>query len=321
MAPKLLNQNLLKIIDLNQKVFIGFSGGPDSSALLHLVSKVDSKFLPNIKAIHINHNLSKNSAVWAEHCKDFCSKCNVDLIVESVHINSDGGGIESAARRARFEIFKNILEENNQILLGHHSDDAAETILMRLLRGPGVEGLNGIKMKRKLGSGILIRPFLDIPKKEILNYLKDHGINYIDDDSNKINDFDRNFLRNEIFPLLDSRWNNFAQRINSMSHIIQERNVNYTNLFLEKHGGLVGDKIDINKLKALQESLIIDVLRYSIKECNLAVPNSKIMKEIVKTFINSDPGPKSQVSWSRSDKEEPGGSVTYKKGFLLISKK
>ena len=133
--------------------------------------------------------------------------------------------------------------------------------------------------------------------------------------------FDRNFLRNEIFPLLDSRWNNFAQRINSMSNIIQERNDNYTNLFLEKYGELVGHKIDINKLKSLQESLIIDVLRYSIKACNLAAPNSKIMKEIVKTFINSDPGPKSQVSWSRSDKEEPGGSITYKKGFLLISKK
>jgi len=106
-----------------------------------------------------------------------------------------------------------------------------------------------------------------------------------------------------------------------MSHIIQERNVNYTNLLLEKHGGLVGHKIDINKLKTLQESLMIDVLRYSIKACNLAVPNSKIMKEIVKTFINSDPGPKSQVSWSRSDNEEPGGSITYKKGFLMISKK
>ena len=218
-------------------------------------------------------------------------------------------------------IYQLTIEENNQILLGHHSDDAAETILMRLLRGTGVEGLNGIKMKRKLGSGILIRPFLDISKKEILNYLKDHDINYIEDDSNKINDFDRNFLRNEIFPLLDNRWSNFAQRINTMSHIIQERNVNYTNLFMEKHGELVGHKIDINKLKTLQESLIIDVLRYSIKACNLAVPNSKIMKEIVKTFINSDPGPKSQVSWSRSDKEEPGGSVTYKKGFLLISKK
>ena len=86
MAPKLLSQNLLEIVDLNQKVFIGFSGGPDSSALLHLVSKVDSKFLDNIKAIHINHNLSKNSSAWAEHCEDFCSKCNIDLIIESVHI-------------------------------------------------------------------------------------------------------------------------------------------------------------------------------------------------------------------------------------------
>ena len=211
MAPKLLSKSLLEIVDLNQKGFIGFSGGPDSSALLNLVSKVDSKFLDNIKAIHINHNLSKNSAAWAEHCKDFCSKCNIDLIIESVQIKSSGGGIESASRRARYEIFKNLLEKNNQILLGHHSDDAAETILMRLFRGTGVEGLDGIKMKRKLGSGILIRPFLDISKKEIINYLKNHKINYIEDDSNKINDFDRNFLRNEIFPLLNSRWNKFAQ--------------------------------------------------------------------------------------------------------------
>ena len=168
MAPKLLSQSLLEIVDLNQKVFIGFSGGPDSSALLHLVSKVDSKFLDNIKAIHINHNLSKNSSAWVEHCKDFCSKCNIDLIIESVHINSDGGGIESAARRARFEVFKNILEENNQILLGHHSDDVAETILMRLLTGTGVDRLNGIEHNRKLGTRRLIRPILAIPKKEIL---------------------------------------------------------------------------------------------------------------------------------------------------------
>ena len=210
---------------------------------------------------------SKNNKERETLEKVNCSKCNIDLIIESVHIDSDGGGIESAARRARFEVFKNIIEENNQILLGHHSDDAAETILMRLLRGTGVEGLNGINMKRKLGSGILIRPFLDISKKEILNYLDDHDINYIQDESNKINDFDRNFLRNEIFQLLDSRWNNFAQRINSMSNIIQERNDNYTNLFLEKYGELVGHKIDINKLKSLQESLIIDVLRYSIKAC------------------------------------------------------
>ena len=89
----------------------------DVSLLNVCTAKIGSNFLPNIKAIHINHNLSKNSAAWAEHCKDFCSKCNIDLIIESVHINSDGGGIESAARRARFEIFKNILEENNQILV------------------------------------------------------------------------------------------------------------------------------------------------------------------------------------------------------------
>ena len=89
MAPKLLSQSLLEIVDLNQKVFIGFSGGPDSSALLHLLSKVDLKFLGNIKAIHINHNLSKNSSAWAEHCKDFCSKCNVFKVFFNLFAISD----------------------------------------------------------------------------------------------------------------------------------------------------------------------------------------------------------------------------------------
>ena len=317
LTQKLIENN----VDLNKKIYVAFSGGPDSSAMIHLISKMktDMKIAP--QAIHINHNLSDKSADWESHCKNICLDLNIDLITESVQITSEGGGIESAARQLRYKIFKSILKEGEQIILAHHGDDVAETILMRMLRGTGIEGIEGPKQKRNLGNGILIRPFLEISKKEILGYLKENKIDFIQDDSNKDNTFDRNFLRNKIFPLLEERWNNFPQRFNKMSSIIRDRNKNYSNLIANEYQNLIGREIEIKKLKKVSPLIICDILRYSIKECNIALPNSKIMEEILKTFIDSNPGPKSIVTWSRSDKEEDAGKITYDNGFLIISKK
>jgi len=318
----LLTQKLIENnVDLNKKIYVAFSGGPDSSAMIHLISKMktDMKIAP--QAIHINHNLSDKSADWESHCKNICLDLNIDLITESVQITSEGGGIESAARQLRYKIFKSILKEGEQIILAHHGDDVAETILMRMLRGTGIEGIEGPKQKRNLGNGILIRPFLEISKKEILGYLKENKIDFIQDDSNKDNTFDRNFLRNKIFPLLEERWNNFPQRFNKMSSIIRDRNKNYSNLIANEYQNLIGREIEIKKLKKVSPLIICDILRYSIKECNIALPNSKIMEEILKTFLDSNPGPKSIVTWSRSDKEEDAGKITYENGFLVISKK
>ena len=318
----MLTYNLIKNnLDLSKKIYIAFSGGPDSTALLHLISKMKTDFEIQPQAIHINHNLSNQSEKWVEHCKNICMNLDVDLIIESIQIRSEGGGIESAARQSRYKIFRNVLKKGEQIVLAHHSDDVAETILMRMLRGTGIEGLEGPKLKRNLGAGILVRPFLDISKKEILSYLKENKLNFIDDDSNKDNSFDRNFLRNKIFPLLENRWNNFPQRFTNMSSIIRDRNSNYTDLFFERHQELIGKEIEIKKLKEVSRAVIYDILRYSIKKCNIAVPNRKIMDEILKTFVDSKPGPKSVVTWSRADREEDAGKITYKKGILVISKK
>jgi len=281
--------------------------------------KTDFEIKP--QAIHINHNLSNQSGKWAEHCKNICMNLDIDLLTESIEIRSEGGGIESAARQLRYKIFRNILKKGEQIALAHHSDDVAETILLRMLRGTGIDGLEGPKLKRNLGAGILIRPFLNISKKEILSYLNENKLNYINDDSNKDNSFDRNFLRNKIFPLLEDRWNNFPQRFTNMSSIIRDRNSNYSDLLFEIHHELIGKEIEIKKLKEVSRTIIYDILRYSIKKCNIAVPNRKIMDEILKTFIDSKPGPKSIVTWSRADREEDAGKITYQKGILVISKK
>lgn len=301
-------------------MFIAYSGGPDSTALLHLLSTVDLKEKAQVQAIHINHNLSKYSDSWERHCIEQCSKLNINLITESVEIKSDGDGIEAASRKARYKIFENLLNDDDQLLLGHHRDDVAETIFMRLLRGSGPDGMEGPKIKRSIGKGILIRPFLETSKQEILEYLNQNKVEFIQDDSNLSNDFDRNFLRNKIFPLLEERWNNFPERINNFSSILSSRNDNYMNLIHGKYQHLIGNSINLKELKELPDTIISDVLRYSIKKSNIATPSIKIMKEIKKTFIHSNPGPKSQVSWSRADKEEVAGKITYANGCILISK-
>ena len=307
--------------NLNKGILIGYSGGPDSTALVHLLSSLKAYQELDVKAIHINHNLSKHSAMWENHCIETCSKLNINLIIESIKIKVDGGGLESASRKARYRVFEKILNAGDQLLLGHHGDDVAETLFMRLLRGTGPDGMEGPKLQRSLGKGVLIRPFLEISKKQILDYLNINSIDYIEDDSNLSNDFDRNYLRNEIFPMLERKWNNFPDRINNFSKIIKDRNNSYSYLMHEKYNDLITNSIDLKKLRELSNPVISDVLRYSIKKCNIAAPNSKIIEEIIKTFVNSSPGPKSKVEWSRSDKEEASGQITYTNGHILISKR
>ena len=113
--------------------------------------------------------------------------------------------------------FVNILKENEQIVLGHHSDDVAETIFMRILRGTGLDGIEGPARKRNIGKGKLIRPLIRVPKIEIMSYLRDNKLNFIEDDTNEDIRFDRNFLRHKIFPLLEDRWKDFPKRINALS--------------------------------------------------------------------------------------------------------
>ena len=112
----MLTYNLIKNnLDLSKKIYIAFSGGPDSTALLHLISKMKTDFEIEPQAIHINHNLSNQSGKWTEHCKNICMSLDIDLLTESIEIRSKGGGIESAARQSRYKIFTNINTIYNDI--------------------------------------------------------------------------------------------------------------------------------------------------------------------------------------------------------------
>ncbi len=185
---------------------VALSGGLDSSVLLHLLVQLARReVLPPIFAIHVHHGLQAVADAWPEHCQRFCDALGVRLRIERVRVR-DGASLERAAREARYAAFTAMLGEGECLLTGQHRDDQAETVLFRLFRGAGVRGLAGMSACRPLGAGLLLRPLLDISRSELERYARTHGLSWVDDPSNASDDYDRNYLRNRVLPVIARRW-------------------------------------------------------------------------------------------------------------------
>jgi|TARA_B110000914_G_C15521550_1_gene477480 tRNA(Ile)-lysidine synthase len=318
----LLDLNIISnYIDKQQVVYVAFSGGIDSVALLYACSvlKKDGR-LNELKAIHVNHNLSINAKLWEDHCINICKKLNIELTIHNIFIETNKDGLESAARKGRYDVFNKVVKHNEQLLLGHHADDVAETILFRLFRGTGIDGLQGPKLKRKIGEGTLIRPLLKFSKKELLDFITTNKIDYIEDESNKESNQDRNYIRNKIMPLIHERWQNSEKRIQLTSELIQEKLEIFNSLFIEKYATiLVNNQIPLIELKKLKENEAKELFRYAINLNNIAMPSKKVLDEIMKTFYKSNPSKSSIVKWSRSDKEQKGGLICFELDFIQIN--
>jgi tRNA(Ile)-lysidine synthase len=185
---------------------IGFSGGLDSTVLLHLLAELaKGESLPAIKAIHVHHGLQPAAESWPGHCQQVCQTLGVALQVIRVQVKA-GASLEQAARDARYGAFTQQLGVDDVLLTGQHRDDQAETLLFRLLRGAGLRGLTGMPVSRALGRGHLVRPLLDVSREELELYAATHGLSWVEDPSNRDSRFARNYLRNEVLPLIKTRW-------------------------------------------------------------------------------------------------------------------
>jgi tRNA(Ile)-lysidine synthase len=185
---------------------IAFSGGLDSTVLLHLLATLaKSHSLPPLSAIHVHHGLQEVAHAWPEHCQSVCDELGVPLQVVRVQVQS-GASLERAARDARYAAFTEATHANEILLTAQHRDDQAETLLFRLLRGAGVKGLSGMPRQRPLGKGHLLRPLLDITRAELEAFAAEHQLSWIEDPSNLDRQFSRNYLRHQVFPTLTARW-------------------------------------------------------------------------------------------------------------------
>jgi tRNA(Ile)-lysidine synthase len=190
--------------------YVAFSGGLDSTVLLHLLASVPNR--PALTAIHIHHGLQSVADTWPAHCQSLCDQLGVPLRIIRVRV-AGGASLEQAARQARYRAFDALLGAADVLFAAQHQDDQAETVLFRLLRGAGVRGLAAMPRQRAQGQGILVRPLLDEPRAELLGYARGHELQWIEDPSNADTRFSRNYLRGEVLPIITARWPQAASSI------------------------------------------------------------------------------------------------------------
>ncbi|HRD72966.1 MAG TPA: tRNA lysidine(34) synthetase TilS [Aquimonas sp.] len=195
---------------------LALSGGLDSSALLHAWLACHGAV--GLRVVHIDHGLQTESAAWARHCQTLCDGLNLPLVIESLALDPACSNLEAVAREARYGVLQMHLRDGEWLLTAHHQDDQAETFLLRALRGSGPSGLAAMRAWRAFGAGQHWRPWLGIARSDIELYVAQQRIAHITDRSNANLRFDRNFLRQSVLPLLQSRWPRATHQLALSAH-------------------------------------------------------------------------------------------------------
>lgn len=205
-----------------KRVAAGFSGGVDSTVLLHVLQRLAPEFGYRLSAVHVHHGLSRNADGWRKSCAAFCRKLGVPFAARRVKVVKEGKGLEAAARVARRRAFEALRAD--AIAFGHQLDDQAETVLFNLLRGAGVAGASGMPVSGRLGKKRLLRPLLSVPRETILAYAREQRLAWIEDESNADEKLTRNFIRRRVGPLLASRFPRWRESLaRAARHFSAER--------------------------------------------------------------------------------------------------
>jgi tRNA(Ile)-lysidine synthase len=284
-----------------KRFWVGFSGGLDSTVLLWLCSEWCRRF-PDWEpaAIHINHQISPQAANWAEHCQQVCADLGVPCVVEAVKVLADGGdGLENAARRARYEAFTRCCQ-GEPLMLAHHLDDQAETLLLRLLRGSGLRGLSGMRLVARQSELTVIRPLLEVSREELQRLALSRRWSWIEDESNSNTRFDRNFLRLEVVPLLQSRWPQAARSLAQAARWIGEGQDVLDALIAEEVAGHIQEdgSLNLQAWKPLAPERQRLWLRCWLSRFSVYPPGKSVLDELISSVICARPDARSQLEWA-----------------------
>ena len=255
------------LIDKNDVIVVGVSGGPDSMTLLHLLNKYKKIFEIRIIVAHINHLIREDSTDDEQFVENYCKKNDIVFYKKRVKVEEiakkEKKGTEEIGRIIRYNFFDEILEKEkaNKIAIAHNMNDNAETMLLNLIRGAGLSGLEGIQPKR---NEKYIRPLIYCKREEIENYCKINELNPRIDSTNKQNIYKRNIIRNELLPFLKELNPNIVETL-SRTSIIARKN----NEFIKEQVNIFYEKVAINdnnqiKINAKEFNKLADIIKEGI---------------------------------------------------------
>ena len=296
-----------------RRIWVAYSGGVDSHVLLHRCATLRSE-LPEIAgALHIHHGISASADQWEQHCQRVCEHLDIALTVRHVDL-PEGEGLEDRARRARYEAMQAVLQVGDVVALAQHQDDQAETFLLQALRGGGPRGISAMPAVAPLGQGALIRPLLEYSRQSIMKYAHAQQLQWVEDDSNQDQRFDRNYLRHEIMPALQARWPSAAKTLSrtaahtaSLMRIADE-------LLQDELKGFTGSREHTLSVKALQSvpfaksSLLVRAL---CQQQGLPMPATAQLEELLQRQLGAESDRQILVTW-------PGGEFRRYQDDLYV---
>ena len=289
---------------------LALSGGLDSIVLLHLLhDHFKDKF--SIRVIHINHNLNTNSDAWSKFCKKECLKYGFEFLSKSINPKNMGFGLEANARKKRYQVFKKLLNPGECLLTAHHKTDQLETILFRMFRGTGIDGLKGIIRKDHLGQNPIFRPLLNCSQSELNEYAKVQKLEWVNDDSNNDLSFDRNYIRKSIIPVIKKRWVSVEESVHRLSSIAEENQRILNELATEDLNEVLDyDSVDLKIINHHSTPRIKNILRYLIAKNNMEIPSMHILNSGINSLFNSD-NQSGEIKWSNHVIKKFNGRIYF----------
>ena len=246
--PERLAARLAELPD-HQRLLIAFSGGLDSSVLLHALRRIQPE--TPLLAVHIHHGLHAQADAMADFCAATAARLDIAFARVEVAVEPSGQGIEAAARDARYQALRERMRDGDILLTAQHADDQAETLLLQLLRGAGPKGLAAMPRLKRFPPGWLARPLLDLRRDELRAWALDAGVDWREDPSNRDTAIDRNYLRHEVMPRLRARWPGIATTLSRSATLCAEHDQALAAL-LDRHPASPGDAAEPLSLSALR---------------------------------------------------------------------
>lgn len=284
-----------------RNLLVGFSGGLDSTVLLHALAEHALSLDCRVRAIHVDHGLHAGSDRWARRCAELAASLGIELWVEQVQVGTGAGcGPEAAAREARYSAFARNLQPGEDLVLAHHRDDQAETVLLRLLRGSASGGLAAMRPARTLGEHEILRPLLDIDRHELLEYGETARLDWIEDPSNADLALDRNYLRHQVLPALKLRWPQAVAALATSATLLAED----ADLLAETVAAHIArlrnpgsDALAVPALLDLAPAWRSRILRRWVEDCRLPPLPGRATRAIEAGILRARPDSRTEYRW------------------------